>query len=89
MTEWRPLWDVNREKHFAARSAVGNCTLTKNHVVAESCCDLVGSLVDSTCDSRHCLADNTFCPPRIFEDSKIWGTCPTRSEKRKNPKERV
>jgi hypothetical protein len=89
MTEWRPLWDVNREKRFAVRSTVINRVAARSRDVAEGSCDFVGGLVDPTCDGRYCLANNTFCPPRIFEDPKIWETCLTRLEKLKNKKEQA
>ncbi len=89
MTEWRPLWDANQEKRFATKQTMSACLPAKDRDVSESCCDFVGELVDATCDGKYCLADRTFCPPRIFEDSKVWVTCPTRLEKLKNKKEQA
>ena len=86
MTQWKPLWDANREKHSTVRSTAANPVLAKNREV-EGSCNFVGSLVDPTCEGRYCLTDNTFCPPKIFENPKIWRVCPTHLEKLKNKKE--
>ena len=89
MTECRPLWDVNQDKRFAVKSAQAARVPAKTQDVTNFCCDVVGSLVNPTCEGRYCLADNTFCPPRIFEDSKICENCKTRLEKLKNKKEQA
>ena len=88
MTEWRLLWDVNPEERFTVKSASAVRTPAIRDM-KDCCCDFVGGLVNATCEGRYCLADNTFCPQRIFEDSKIWETCPTRLEKLKIKKEQT
>ncbi len=88
MTEWRPLWEVNRKKPFAVKPPVVNCAPAKSRN-AEGSCDFVGGLVDSTCEGRYCLVDNTFCSQRVFGNAKIWKTCPVRLEKLKNKKEQT
>ncbi len=80
MTEWRPLWDVNRENRFASKSKVNIPSPAKNQDIAKSCCDFVGSLIYPICEGRYCLADNTFCPPRIFENPKMWETAQLASK---------
>ena len=82
-----PLWDVNRNRSDAVRSASRSQVTAMIKDVPEGCCDFVGGIVDAVCTGRYCLADNTFCPPRIFEDSKIWLKCLTRLEKLKSKKE--
>ena len=64
-------------------------TKVKSDVVAPShvgCCEFVGGLVVSEDGGRYCF-DKTFCPKRIFADSKIYADCPSRLEKLKDRKE--
>lgn len=72
MTEWRPLWDADKEKR-EIKTAIDD-------LPPPGSCEFVGSLVDPTITARVCF-DRTFCPARVFSDPKIFGSCPARLEK--------
>jgi hypothetical protein len=76
LNRWQPLWtpkDAPTEK----------ATVITEAAAPAGCCEFVRDLVDPAIDGRRCV-NNTYCPKRIFADSKLFGSCPTRLEKLKD-----
>ena len=52
------------------------------------CCEFVGDPVDLDSEGHYC-SDKTFCPKRVFAETKVYANCPTRIEKLKAQAEKI
>jgi hypothetical protein len=76
LNRWQPLWTPKD-------SSTEKTNIFTEAATPAGCCEFVRDLVDPTIDGRRCV-DNTYCPKRIFADSKLFNSCPTRLEKLKD-----